>query len=78
MLYQWLKFEDMTCEELTRILGIKVKSIARGAIILNESSIDPGLEPRNGIQVEFETQPTEAQLIKLDSMLAASRIGGLQ
>ena len=68
MKYQWLEINDMTCDELSAEIGIKICKITRGDIIVGYENDRTPIE-RNGVEIEFEGEPTKAQLEKLDAMM---------
>ena len=82
MKYQWLE-ETKTCEELSQELGINVKSITRGHIIIgSENVLDEYQKPiqlpitKQGIEIEFENETPEI-IDKLDLELSdLKREGG--
>lgn len=83
MKYQWL--EDIpTAEELGNELGCKVKSITRGMVVVGyKDVIDEEGKPaqlpitRKGIEIEFEKEPGNEKLHKLDMKLTGlKREGG--
>ena len=74
MKYAWLRNNKLSCDELSTLLGIPVKSISTGVIptgektvfILPDGSKETVDKTQDGIEIEFETTPTEEQLRKLD------------
>jgi|GEM_PF-3325266 len=84
MKYQWLEDkDDQTCEELSKELGCKVKSIAKGGIIVGYQegiAYDGGKAQlpivKQGIEIELENETPE-MLEKLDAKFTSlKREGG--
>ena len=76
MKYQWIE-ETKTCEQLSQELGCQVKSMTKGGIIIGyEDGFDPEGNPiqvpiiKQGIELEFEQEPTEKQFAILDKRMA--------
>lgn len=69
MKYRWIEPADMTADGLEQLLGIKVLSITKGDILIDEVT-EPwgGITPivRRGIEIEFETTPNVEMLEQLD------------
>jgi (p)ppGpp synthase/HD superfamily hydrolase len=57
--YVWKDTQSVTCDQLTKELGVKVTQITRGEIS----------EGVYGTEISFERQPTAEQLQKLDLMM---------
>ncbi len=75
MKVRWTKDED-TPDSLSQKLGMKVKSITRGLLqVGEEAAVADGMEVivpilKEGIEIEFESEPTTEQLAKLDRVFS--------
>jgi len=85
MKHRWLEEENSkTCEQLEQELDCKVKSITEGNIIVGYvDTIDENGKPVKlpvtckGIEIEFEGEPSDEQLARLDiKFMGLKREGG--
>lgn len=72
MKYIWIE-EPFTAKELSALIGRKVYSIKRGEIVVGLDPETGDATTREGIEIEFEGSPRQAQLKQLESIFQTPR-----
>ena len=81
MKYKWLR-EELTIQRFEQIVGIPVKSLARGMIKTGETYIEEHGDGTTsvlpvlveGMEIDFEQEPTLEQLNKLDDIFSLQNL----
>lgn len=67
MRVKWF-LEEFTAEELSQVIRKPIRQISRGSIELGVDTQGRSIH-RQGVEIDFEEEPTEADLKKIDLLL---------